>query len=335
MVMTPLSYDPEIDGITNSLLSNWGGCRERARLSLHGWTKRGSSFALTYGDLTHWLLQHVYEDHRMGRIMLINGELSPVYVKAKIATLLAIWKKENPIVPEGLLEMVELTMLLNESVMPFYFRHWKKDFTKIEWVGLESEFKIPFEVTRNGITYKTFLRGKRDGVFREGGRLGLFETKSKSRIDEGTLVDLLPFESQVNLYLIALQEEFGEIPRKVIYNVIRRPALRRGKKETLKQFADRLIHDITSRPNLKTGSGNSCTGGKGKPPTGGIATPARASTGSAGCCPSAPARITPRTSCGPSSSTNWETTYDDSVRHSGWRDHRPVGGCPPPRLASL
>lgn len=243
-----LSYDPEVDGVTNSLLANWGGCRERARLSLKGYVKRGASFALTYGDLTHWLLQHVYEDHRAGKLPLTNGSLSPVYVKNKIATLDRIWREENPTVSPETQQQAELTMMLNKSAMPLYFEHWKRDFTEIEWVGLESEFKIPFEVTRNGITYKTFLRGKRDGVFRRGKRLRLFETKTKSRIDEGTLVDILPFESQVNFYLIAMWEETGEVPGGVLYNIVRRPALRQKKNESITQFAARLVDDIQSRP---------------------------------------------------------------------------------------
>src|SRR5258708_18438367 len=38
----------------------------------------------------------------------------------------------------------ELTMLLNEQVLPYYFKHWKNEFKEVQWLGLESEFKIPF-----------------------------------------------------------------------------------------------------------------------------------------------------------------------------------------------
>ena len=244
------AYDPEIDGITNSLLTTWGSCREKARLSLRGVTKRSSGMGLTYGGITHWLLEHVYDDHRTGKLQLTNGTLSKSYVASYLQKVETLWKKENPMADAATLSFYELTMLLNEHLMPIYFQHWKSDFVKTAWVALESEFKIPFEVTRNGITYKTFLRGKRDGVFtrRGGSRRWLFETKTKSRIDEGTLVDLLPFESQVNLYLVAMLLETGEIPAGVLYNIIRRPALRQKKNESIQAFAKRLVDDVKKRP---------------------------------------------------------------------------------------
>jgi hypothetical protein len=255
MAQVPVpSYDPEIDGITNSLLQTWGTCREKARLSLKGVTKRSSGLGLTYGGITHWILEHIYEDHRLKRLQLTNGTLSPAYVKKYLTKVEGLWKAENPFPDTGTVQHYELTMMLNELLMPLYFAHWKKkDFEQTEWIGLESEFKIPFEVTRNGISYRTFLRGKRDGMFvdtsrRKKGRW-LFETKTKSRIDEETLVDLLPFESQVNLYLVAMMLEFGETPVGVRYNIIRRPSLRQKKSESLKQFAGRMNDDVRKRPS--------------------------------------------------------------------------------------
>lgn len=244
----PLSYDPEIDGVTNSLLSTWGACREKARLSLKGVTRRGSSFPLTFGGITHWLLEHVYEDHRMGRL---KHGVTVAYVKSYLQKAETLWRQENPMADALAFQYYELTIMLNELLMPIYFEHWrKKDFVETEWVGLESEFRIPFEVTRNGITYKTKLRGKRDGMFRKANKKGLwlFETKTKSRIDEGTLVDMLPFESQINLYLVAMWLETNEMPRGVRYNIIRRPGLRQKKTENLKSFALRMGDDIRKRP---------------------------------------------------------------------------------------
>lgn len=247
-----LSYDPAVDGLTNSLLTAWGNCRELARLILRGWVRRGTGMGMTYGGITHWLLQHVYEDHRKGTLKLSNGTLSAEYVKRYLARVEELWKAENPLADEATLQHYELTMLLNEHLMPLYFQHWKqRDFQETRWVGVESEFKVPFEVTRNGLTYRTFLRGKRDGVFVPKGRKRswLFETKTKTRIDEGTLVDILPFESQVNLYMVAMWLESGQQPEGVRYNIIRRPGLRQKKNESLPQFAKRLTDDVRLRPN--------------------------------------------------------------------------------------
>lgn len=247
-----LKYDPEVDGVTNGLLTAWGNCRELARLGLRGWTRRGSSFALTYGDLTHWLFQHVYSDHQLGRLKLVNGELTPGYIKAQLTKLEGIWKAENPVVTAEQSQQMELTLMLNELVMPFYFRHWKTEFKEVKWLGLESEFKVPFTVERNGIEYRTFLRGKRDGLFEVAEKkdrgVWLFETKTKGRIDELLIQDTLPFESQINLYVVASEIELKKTLRGVRYNIVRRPGLRQKKKETTRQFAQRMVDDIEKRP---------------------------------------------------------------------------------------
>jgi len=109
---------------------------------------------------------------------------------------------------------------------------------------LSHSFGIPY-TTQDSRT--TFLRGKMDGVYGTS-KIWLFETKSKSQIVEANLVDILPFEFQILFYLTALRMMHIGTPRGVLYNIIRRTNLRRGKSETLVQFAKRCIQDIESRP---------------------------------------------------------------------------------------
>jgi len=134
--------------------------------------------------------------------------------------------------------------------MPLYFKHWYKDITELRWERVESEFRIPLVIERPGRRYETFLRGKMDGAFRDiKNRRALFETKTKSRMDEGNLVDILPFELQINTYVSALWHLDGKAPRKVLYNVIRRPGLRQKNGEELAEFIDRIRADIQLRPD--------------------------------------------------------------------------------------
>lgn len=249
-----LSYDPEVDGVTNSLMSAWNGCRELARINLHGITSRMTGLGLTYGTIGHWILQHLYEDFRAGKMLMDDdaGEVNGEYLNELFVRVAKVWHEENFGADQYALEKFEFSIMSLRRVMPFYVKHWwQRDFVETTWVGLESEFKVPFEVHRRGITYRTFLRGKRDGLFipHKRKKTWLFETKFKTRIDEGLIVDILPYESQVNTYVVAGWLEDKVMPEGVRYNIVRRPGLRQKKNENAIQFAQRFEDDVMARPN--------------------------------------------------------------------------------------
>jgi hypothetical protein len=246
---SPPFYDPIRDGVTFSLLSTWSACREKARKSLQGWSTKASGMGLTFGTITHELLQRIYEDVRLGKIV---GVPSAKQVKKYLAQMETLWRVENPVADVKTLEYFELTMLLLESLMPLYFQHWVTDFTERKWEKVEREFKIPLTLTHmSGRVFTTFLRGKMDGSFRLKGDRGprLLETKTKVRIEEETIVDILPFERQVNTYLLALEHIDKQAPVGVLYNIIRRPGLHQKKDESLTQFAVRIVADVKARPD--------------------------------------------------------------------------------------
>jgi hypothetical protein len=183
-------YDPERDGVTFSVLSSWTQCKELARLGLHGVTSRATSQALVFGTLVHAVLQFVYEAARHGQL---KGVPTKEYVVNAIQMVEAIWRKENPLASEATLKHLEFSLIMAESVLPRYFTYWAKDFSQMRWLGIEHEFRIPITVElANGRKVKTFVRGKMDGNFETAGHLRLFETKTKSRIDEETQADILP-----------------------------------------------------------------------------------------------------------------------------------------------
>ena len=252
-------YDPVRDGVTFSLLATFKNCRERTANVLQGWTDNKSSMGIMFGNISHEMLRRVYNDHRLGKF---RGIPSDACIERQLDAMEQLWKEEHPRPDAEDMEKLELTMLMLHAIMPLYFRHWKNDFETKTWERLESEFKIPVTVqqfvNRFGAVkawphgpYATFKRGKMDGSYRGGSknRIRLFETKNKSRIDDGTISDILPFEMQVNIYVGALLHLEGEYPSGVLYNVIRRPQLRLKKKETMPQFADRIVTDIKARPD--------------------------------------------------------------------------------------
>lgn len=96
------------------------------------------------------------------------------------------------------------------------------------------------------------LRGKRDGRFRskKSGQVWLFETKTKGRINEDSIMDRLNFDLQTMLYLWTMWKEFDVFPGGVTYNILRKPQLKMKKGENLKQFVARIAKDIEDRPDF-------------------------------------------------------------------------------------
>jgi hypothetical protein len=240
-------YDPERDGVTFSVLNGWLQCREQARLSLTGTTPRFSGFGATFGAIIHELLDRAYSSVRSRR-----QPPSAHWVKMELARLEAQWAEENPLPDDTSKQHMELTVLVGEALMPLYFQHWEMDFSRT-WTKVEHEFKIPLELTHvNGKTYRTFLRGKMDGAFlvgSKGARTRLFETKTKSWMDQEALSDIITFELQLHIYLYSLLKLEKRMPLGVLYNLIRRPGLRPKKNESLPAFAKRIAADIRKRPD--------------------------------------------------------------------------------------
>ena len=241
-------YDPKTDGVTCSLLSTFLDCREKARLHLQGWTPTSASMALTFGSIVHKIDEWVRDDIRSGKMTKPPGELK---IKNLIKKVEKLWHEDNPRAGSQELEYLELSLLMAEGVLPSYFKYWYKDYTDLKWENVEGEFKVPFSVKdRQGNKYETFLRGKIDGSFKlKSGGTWLFETKTKSRIDEGILADILPFDMQANIYLSVLRRIEKKNPSGLLYNIIRRPSLRQRKNESIKSFADRITLDVKERPD--------------------------------------------------------------------------------------
>ena len=245
-------YNPERDGVTFSLLTTFKNCREKARLFLNGWTGKQNSLGTIFGGLVHGVNERMYLHVQKNKFKSFPG---PEYIKDVCREVEALWKKENPRADAESLKHLEFSMILLEGLMPWYFKYWKKDFQFV-WDRVEHTFKMPFKVDhpfRPGTSMKTFVRGKMDGSFRRklGARPWLFETKTKAQLseqNESDLADILSHELQANIYLLYLRWVEKVLPEGLLYNIIRRPALRQKKKETVAQFAKRVAIDVRRRP---------------------------------------------------------------------------------------
>ncbi len=235
-------YNIDRDGITQGLLGQFLDCRQKARWFLQGYSLKEGNLGLTFGTIAHAVLEKVYGDFQVKRI---DGPPSDAILRAYLKPIERAWRNENSTASIRATEQLELALLLTEQVLPTYFEFWQgDDFRKIKWDKLERSFGLPFKL-RNGRTVT--IRGKMDGDFHVGSKLWLFETKTKSRIVEENLVDMLPMDRQVQMYMWALRQMTGEVPSGVLYNLIRRPQLRQKKDESIRGFAMRCAEDVRER----------------------------------------------------------------------------------------
>ena len=237
-------YNLNTNGVTQSQLLNFLKCRQYSKLNLAGWVPIKPSGAMQFGEMAHQILEDIYGDliaHRRtkipdaGEIMERVGKLVKAYTRdfgQKAGT--------------EVLERLEYNALLLESLLPVYFKHWgKEDFTKIKWLEVEKEFSFRLPLADGtGIT----IKGKRDAAYAVGSSSYLFETKTKSQIDESTITELLAFDFQTDLYSLAMHSDYGKYPSGIRYNILRRPGNKVGKAESYPAFRKRITDEINKKP---------------------------------------------------------------------------------------
>lgn len=213
----PLWKGPFVDGITNSMLTRFLGCRERFRLyAIEGLGPAdGFNHRLEYGNM--W---HLCEETGVGwpeALAAYAKQLASTYQtqQAQIYDWYNVCKVQYPI------WLQYQSKLAHKDDKP---------------VLREYVFKVPYELPDGRVVY---LRGKWDGLTLRGKKklLYLDEHKTKGDIKVEHLQRQLTFDLQTMLYLTALMEHYenyakaGDLvftkdygpPQGVIYNVVRRP----------------------------------------------------------------------------------------------------------------
>jgi ATP-dependent helicase/DNAse subunit B len=242
-------------GLSVSSIEKWLDNKEEFRLmKVEGLEGRTGSVALDFGDWWHWLLgRHYSNRHQRAsnpRLDMENG--AKVYRSQ--------FQRDNPNAIDKRVEGLELGFLKTAALWPTYVAKYAAEDKAKKWVGIEADWAFKYSLPPikhewpagskkqielfPGCTVD--LHGIFDGVYRKEGRLWLFETKTKSRIDEAELDDTLNLDIQVMLYLYAIYRVYKEWPAGVTYNVIRNPQTEPSKKkgENAKTFVDRLTKEV-------------------------------------------------------------------------------------------
>lgn len=225
-------------GTTFSMLNLFQECREQAFQSyVNGYSGRKLKDGLEFGSIWHLCQEHYYNDTNQSA-STVAAKCCHAYEKFRSKT---IFKNEH--------ENFQLLLAMAEMLFPLCVKYWHDDDQEIDWVEPEQKFKTPYTFTDlDGKPRTIFLRGMRDGVFREGGVLGVFETKTKSVVSEASIRDQLKSDLQTLIYVTTAMIELGEMPEKVMYNVIRRPGQRRKQGETISTYINRVKAEVIKKP---------------------------------------------------------------------------------------
>ena len=224
----PKDYDICQDGITQSLCANFLCCPLRGMLTINRWSDPAKAMSTRFGSMFHDCLDAVYT----------NG-ISDV---KKIEKLLNSYIDEHA-AEWGADGKAELDAALASALFEVYIKHWKSDFSSKKFRSVERTAEAQFH------EYK--LRCKIDGEFsgKNAGSVWLMEHKTKSRIEEETLLQKITFDFQNLFYRNIYQIEHPKVRLSgTLYNIIRKPGHKMKGGETLKQFRNRLVVEIKKDP---------------------------------------------------------------------------------------
>lgn len=231
MFKAPLWKGPEIDGVTQSLLSRFLVCRERFRLLVVEGLTTADTFnhRLEYGHMWHLCEEYFAESGLLGGWKIA--------LKDYCQKLCRKYRTQQ--------EQVNLWYNVCLLQFPIYIEYWKKnpDVKKRNNISPELVFNVPYELPSGRTVY---LRGMVDSIDTIG-REGIFiqENKTKADIEEQQIKRQLQFDLQTMMYIVAMNKamELGLGPFSkpgftpiagVRYNVVRRPLS--GGKGSIKQL---------------------------------------------------------------------------------------------------
>lgn len=218
------------DGVTQSLLTAWDSCPVLAKNILQGWMSPTPSEALFFGSLFHNLLEDHYNSEKM---------------KIDLGKFFDRQRKNAAGISS---KITEKSYAMAEALYPSYCTYWNNDDIEKVWYELEPVFDIHFPYAKELGGHR--IRGRIDGVFELNDALWLLETKTKSRVDEGGLMEQLNLDFQILFYITAAEKIFEREIKGVLYNVVRKPQLKQKKNEQINEFAERMKDDVFSRPDF-------------------------------------------------------------------------------------
>jgi len=226
-------------GVTQSMLRDFKDCRERYRLKINKWQKKGpKSKYLIFGSRFHELMESLYKDVASGKGWNPYG--------LNIRELLQRYDNECTSQED------ELELSKIEATWKGYTDWYQSIDEELGFCAVEQTFTIPSK-TLNTKKLKTIDRwipsrkGKIDAlVYKKG--FWLFESKTRSQLTDETMHLEASLDFQRPFYLTAVNQLVRSELKGVMANYIRNPGLRPRKYDKPSDFFKRIIEDIQSRP---------------------------------------------------------------------------------------
>ena len=180
-------------GVTQSMIGNWLACRERFRIKYvlglqpaDSWNKH-----IGYGNM--W---HVCEEGLASNATSVGQPFWLDCLDGHVKKLFANYPLQR--------EEIEKWYNVCRVQFPEYVNYWSQHQDVVDRKPLMQEqvFDVPYQLP-NGVLVR--LRGKFDSVDLIRGGVWLQENKTKSDVDQTTIMRQLKFDIQVFHYLIALK----------------------------------------------------------------------------------------------------------------------------------
>lgn len=183
------------------------------------------------GTATHDCLQMFYEGRDPTEVN--------VMAEVKALELSMDIEKNSEYFDEKELIKAEQQLAAFPGMVAAYMENYASDQKDFSAVEAEPYWKLEFD--------EFDYVGKIDLVLQKGKSQYLMETKTAGQITD-TYFTRLALDTQARSYVYAMRE-LGHKPRALIYNVIRKSALRRKSNEPGGAFHQRVCDDYMSRPN--------------------------------------------------------------------------------------
>lgn len=224
------------DGVTQSFINKYLLCRGQCYLSYcRGFTSIKLGDGLKFGLKGHKVLQEAYIRGRA----LEHNEIMPILMDEIVLPLCKTLEEE---LADQLMDAI-----VHELLSLYFKLHWSDFDHTHNWIHVEKRFRVPVDLDSNNWVY---LNGQWDGVdFRSDDDIELMDHKHYKEINLADISEGLSFDPQVNIYLIAAHQLFGKFPKKIIYNILRRPSQKFTQKDNNKTFLEKVIKDIKERPS--------------------------------------------------------------------------------------
>lgn len=217
-------------GITQSMLSAFTRCRIEFLIKLNRYKRKDKSRKTGFGSMFHELLDKTYALYKKCN-NLPDAEMISLWIET--------YFEENPDhVMNRNEEELDYQRLFAEILMKYYLRYYELDFTEGKILYLEQEFAIKF--------HNAICRGKVDGIVSDiSGGLWLLEHKTRKRIYEMELKQMLNFDFQSLFYITMMEKAIRQGILGVKYNLVRNPGHSRKSGESWKGFEKRFSREVS------------------------------------------------------------------------------------------